>query len=64
MRGIGDVEVKLHALGIRWKRVVSFTLQPLYLRRNSSRYSLERRQGSPPRAGLGVMGKSNYRQQF
>jgi hypothetical protein len=51
------MEVLLHAffdLGIRWRRVVSFTPQPLYLQGKSLWYPLVRRLGGPQsRSGRG-----------
>jgi hypothetical protein len=38
-------------LGIKWKWMVSFTPQPLYLRRKSARYPLGRRPGNQSRSG-------------
>jgi hypothetical protein len=43
-------------LGTGWRKLVSFTLQPLYLRRNSTRHPMYRSQVGPT-AGLDVLQK-------
>jgi hypothetical protein len=62
-RRIGWVEVQLHAffdLGIRWKRVVSFTPRPLYHQGKSPWYPLDRRLGGArSRSGHGVGEKNS-----
>jgi hypothetical protein len=45
---------RILGLGTRWRRVVSFTLRPLYPQRKSPRYPLGRRLGgSQSRSGRG-----------
>jgi hypothetical protein len=46
----------IHDIGTRWRWVVSFTSQPLYLRGNGPPYPLDRRPCGP-RAGLDAMEK-------
>jgi len=45
--GSGGIHPRILDLGTRWGWVVSFTPWPLYLRWNSSHYTLDRRLGGP-----------------
>jgi hypothetical protein len=47
LRVSGGVAPHISVLGGGWRRVVSFTPQPLYPRRKSSRYPLDSRLGGP-----------------
>jgi hypothetical protein len=49
----------IHDLGTRWWSVVSFTLLPLYPRRNSHRYPMEREGWAVPRAVWKLWRKKN-----
>jgi len=54
--GSGSITPRLLNLGTRWRWVVSFTLRPLYPRRESPWYSLNRRIGGPQsRSGRGCI---------
>jgi hypothetical protein len=63
MKAYWGVEVYLHTffdLGTRWRRVVSFTPQPLYPQGKSPLYPLDRRLGGPQsRSGRGGEDKNS-----
>jgi hypothetical protein len=45
LSGSGGIAPRILNLGTRWRRVVSFTLRPIYPQGRSSRYPLDRRLG-------------------